>query len=249
MDLFDVARSCARRWYLCLPLLLIVGWFSYDAYSTVKPVYYAHAVVGLTPPSTKIYSPPQGVALARNGLLDIGGADLIANMTAVGLREPSALDGVVAGGGLPDYTSRLFPLPSGTQPLPMVMIEETAADPAAVTRTLELVIAQADKTLRRLQQQARVPEEEMVTPFVVSPPSVPTAGMPSRTRSTVAIFVAGAGLTVIATVFADILLSRLSAAMRRRRSAAAEVAAEPAEMPTEAPRPINAAPAGALEPR
>jgi len=87
------------------------------------------------------------------------------------------------------------------------------------------------------------------------------------------IFVAGAGLTVLATVLADVLLGQLSAARRRRRlaaaevsaepagtptevtrpterSAAAEVSAEPAETPTVVPQPMNAAPAeAALEPK
>jgi hypothetical protein len=252
LDLFDVARSCARRWYVFIPLLLIVGWFSYDVYSSVKPVYYGNAVVGLTPPNTKIYNAPQGVSLPRNGLLEIGGADLIANMAAVGLREPAAVSRVVAGGGQADYVSKLFPVPANTSPLPLVMIESTAADPAATTRTLELVIAQADVTLRDLQQEARVPEDQMVTPFVVSPPSTPAAGMPARTRSTMAIFVAGAGLAVLLTVVVDVLLVR-----RRAKRVRGLPSAEDAEEPKSAHSPTNAnepnqpttAPEGALEPR
>jgi hypothetical protein len=262
LDLFDVARSCARRWYVFLPLLLIVGWFSYDSYSSVKPVYYSNAVIGLTPPSTKVYNPPSGVPTPRNGLLDIGGADLIANMAAGGLREPSAVDAVVAAGGLPDYRSKMFPVPAGSSPLPMIMIEETAADPAAVTRTLELVIAQADVTLRALQQQAQVPETEMMTPFVVNSPSTPSAGMPSRTRSTVAIFVAGAGLVVLLTVIVDTLLIRLIRRKAKRVRGllvedVAEAEAVATEVETEDAVPANAnepndvttAPEGALEAR
>jgi hypothetical protein len=252
LDLFDVARSCARRWYLFLPLLLLVGWFSYDVYSSVKPVYYANAVIGLTPPNTKIYNAPQGVSLPRNGLLEIGGADLIANMAAVGLREPSAVDRVIAGGGLPDYVSKMFPVPANTSPLPLVMIESTAPDPAAATRTLELVIAQADVTLHDLQQQARVPEDQMVAPFVVSPPSTPAAGMPARTRSTVAIFVAGAGLAVLVTVMLDVLLVRRKA-RKVRGLPSAKGAEQPksAHLPADAIEPTHAttAPEGALEAR
>jgi hypothetical protein len=252
VDLFDVARACARRWWVFLPLLLIVGWFSYDVYSSVKPVYYGNAVIGLTPPSTKIYNAPQGVSLPRNGLLEIGGADLIANMATVGLREPAAVDRVVAGGGLPDYVSKMFPVPANTSPLPIVMIESTNADPAAVTRTLELVITQADVTLRALQRQAQIPEDQMVTPFVVSPPSTPAAGMPARTRSTIAIFVAGAGLAVLVTVVMDALLVRRKA-RRVRGLASSEDAEEPksAHLPTNSDEPNQAttAPEGALEAR
>ena len=111
MDLFDVARSCARRWYVFLPLLLIVAWYSHTAYSSVKPVHYSNAVIGLAGPNGRVEYAPSGVPLPRNGLLDVGGASLIANMTALGLREPSTVDAVVSGGGLPNYVSRMFPRP------------------------------------------------------------------------------------------------------------------------------------------
>ncbi len=50
MDLFDVARSCFRRWYVLLPLLAITAWYSYSTYSSVQPVYYANTIIGLAPP-------------------------------------------------------------------------------------------------------------------------------------------------------------------------------------------------------
>lgn len=238
MDLFDVVRSCARRWYIFLPLLAIVTWFSYSAYSKVQPVYYANAVIGISPPSVRVDNVPPGVPLPRNGLLDIGGASLIANMTAVGLREPSVVDQVVAAGGQPDYVSRMFPVPGTMPQLPLVMIEATEATPQAATRTLELVITQSEQTLRKLQQQARVPDDQMVAPFVVSPPSAPEAGMPSRTRSTIAIFAAGVGLTIVFTVIVDVLLSRLRRRIRERSRAKAEaVGPSPERTPSELPEP------------
>jgi hypothetical protein len=207
--------------------LAIVTWFSYSAYSSVTPVYYSNAVIGVAPPSTRIDNAPPGVPLPRNGLLDIGGASLIANMTTVGLKEPAVVDQVVAAGGQPDYVARMFPV-EGTMPqLPLIMIESTEADPDAVTKTLELVIAQSEETLRNLQQQARVPEDQMVAPFVVSPPTTPAAGMPARTRSTIAIFAAGFGLSVVVTVLVDVLLSR-----RRQRIEARPQATSAAEGPS-----------------
>ncbi len=101
------------------------------------------------------------------------------------------------------------PFPANTPPMPMIMIESSSGDPAEVTKTLELVLAQADGTLHDIQAQAQVPTNLMVSSFVVAPPSTPSAGMPSRTRSTVAIFIAGAGLTVLMTVLVDILLIRI----------------------------------------
>lgn len=242
MDLFDVVRSCARRWYVFVPLMLIVAWYSHSAYSSVKPVYYSNTVIGVVPPSMRVDNVPAGVPLPRNGLLDVGGASLIAQMATLGLREQSVVDRVVAAGGLPDYGSRMFPVPATAPPLPLIMIEETAADPADVSKTLGLVLEQAKVTLRTLQQQANVPEDQMVTPFVVSPPTPPAAAMPSRTRSTIAVFVAGAGLAVLVTVLADALLTRLNA-KRRKRLASAEVGAEPTpgDVPRDVHQPIPAA--------
>ena len=187
-------RSCFRRWYVFLPLLLVVAWFSYSAYSSVKPVYFSNAVIGLSPPSKMVENVPDGVPMPRNGLLDIGGAQLIANMTAIGLKQPAVVDRVVEAGGLPNYGAQMFPVPATVPQLPLVWVEATDPDPAAVTKTLELLIQQSSATLHSLQQQAHVPEDQMVTPFVVSPPGVPAKGTPSRTRSTMMIFVAGVGL-------------------------------------------------------
>ena len=57
--------------------------------------------------------------------------------------------------------------------LPLITIDVTAGKPAAVTKTLEVVLAQTQVTLRSLQQQAQVPEDQMMTPFLVSPPECP----------------------------------------------------------------------------
>jgi len=212
LDLFDVARSCVRRWYILLPLLLITFYYSHHLYASVKPVYYGNAVLALSAPSARVESPMQGQPIPRNGLMDIGGAALIANMSAMALRQPSAVNQVVAAGGLPNYSAKLFPVPPTQPPIPLVMIEETWADPASVTKTLDLVVNEFGVALRNIQQQAGVPEDQMVTPFVVSPPGEPAAAMPSRTQKTILRIGTGLALTLLLTVLVDVLLVR-----RRRR--------------------------------
>ncbi|MBS1692087.1 MAG: hypothetical protein JST91_07695 [Actinobacteria bacterium] len=224
MDLFDVVRSCLRRWYVALPLLLIAAWFSYSAYTSAKPVYYSSAVVGLAPPSTRVDQTAPGAEVRRNGLLDIGGASLIANIAAWGLHDPAVVDRVVAAGGRSDYVARMFPVPTTMPQLPLIMIEATEATPEDATNTVNLVIAQAEPTLRTLQQQARVPDDQMVELFVVSPTSAPAEAMPSRTRSTIAIFLAGAGLSVLVTVLADVFLVRRRARIEKRHEEQAATA-------------------------
>lgn len=243
MDLFDVARSCLRRWYLLLPMLLVVGWYVYSAYTTVVPVYYANTVIGLAPPNARVEHVDTGVPLPRNGLLDAGGATFIANMTAMGLQQQSVVDRVVAGGGLPDYYAKMLQVPPTIPQPPLIMVEITSAKREEVTRTLELVIKQAEDTLKSLQQQARVPADQMVGMFVVLPPTAPTATMPSRMKSTITIFVAGAGLALLVTVLADVLLTHFKSRAQRRRQAQSETVAgpDPGHPPTEVHQPINSA--------
>lgn len=217
MDLFDVVRSCFRRWYLVLPLLLITAWLSYHIYSAVKPVYYSNAVVSLAQPNSRLDQSQLGVPVPQNGLLESGGAPLIANLVVFGLRDPSVVEQVVAAGGQGDYTAKMFPVDSGMQQLPLIMIEATESDPAAAAKTVQLAVAQADPALRNLQQQAGVPDDQMVRALSVSPPSAPAAATPSRTRSTIAIFLAGAGLSVLLGLMSDVLLTRYTGSRRNHR--------------------------------
>ena len=84
----------------------------------------------------------------------------------------------------------------------------TNGDPDKVSKTLGLVLVKANVVLQSLQEHAQVPADQMVTPFEVAPPSTPSPGMPSRTRSTAAIFLAGVGLSILLTVVLDVLLAR-----------------------------------------
>lgn len=217
MDLFDVARACLRRWYIVLPLLAIAAWYSHHVYNSVKPEYYSNAVISMSPPSSRVDVRLDGSPVPRNGLLDVGGAGLVSNLTALGLRDPAVVAQVVAAGGQPNYVARIFPVPTNSPQLPMILIEATEPDPAAAKKTVELVVAQADPTLLALQQQAGVPDEQLLKPFTVSPPSAPVAGMPSRARSTVAVFAAGAGIAIVVAVVIDVLFMRWKARRQKRR--------------------------------
>lgn len=253
MDLFDVVRSCFRRWYIVLPLLAMTAWFCHHMYTSVKPVYYSNAVISMAPPGTRTDVSPNGSPVPRNGLLDVGGAGLIANLTAIGLRDPSVIAQVVAAGGQPSYFARIFPVPPNSPQLPLILIEATEADPAAASTTVEAVVAQADPTLQRLQQQANVPDDQMVKSFTVSPPSVPTPGVPSRTRSTIVVGVAGAGIAVLVAVVVDLLLLRWKSRRQKRRQSRVQTpdGAEPpqaAQPPLEPASTYESAPAHRTDP-
>jgi hypothetical protein len=212
VDLFDVIRSCFRRWYVVLPLLLATAWFVHHTYTAVKPVYYSSAVVGIAPPNSTVQYGEPGAAVPRNGLLETGGAMLIMNMAVLGFDDPSVRAQVVAGGGKADFVVKMFPSPaSGAGPqeqLPLIMIEATEDDPNSAARTIELAAAQADPVMRNLQQQAGVPDALMAHALSASPPSAPIAAAPSRTRSALYLSALGAAIAILVGVVVDVLLMR-----------------------------------------
>lgn len=225
MGSFSLKRSCYRRWYVIVPLLLMTAWYSYHFYGVVQPVYDGKSVVGLTAPNFRVLDTEPGHEVRGNGLLYIGGAQLIAEQTALGLREPSVVDRVVAAGGVPWYVSKTVPLNAGQ--LPLITIDVTAGKPAAVTKTLEVILAQTQVTLRSLQQQAQVPEDQMMTPFLVSPPGVPTASYAARFPSTAQRFLAGVALSILLTVLVDVLLTHRKSRTQERQQVLVGASAGP----------------------
>jgi hypothetical protein len=226
VDLFDVVRSCFRRWYVVLPLLLIALWFSHRVYNSAKPVYYSNAAVSVAPPNIQVPVGTPGAAVPRNGLEDVGGATLIPNLLVFGLSDPSVVAQVVAAGGQANYTVKMFPVPATSPELPLIMIEASEPDPIAASKTVALVVAQTDPALRTLQQQAGVPDDQMVKALVVSPPSAPAGGMPSRTKSTMTIAAAGAGIAILVGLVVDVLLMRWKAHRRNRRQTRVQTAGD-----------------------
>jgi hypothetical protein len=221
VDLFDVVRACFRRFYVVLPLVVIAVWFAHGKYDSVKPVFYSNAVFALAQPSSQVPVVMPGQEILRNGLVDAGGAALLANMIILRLGAPEVRAQVVADGGQPNYRVMLFPTAPTAPPLPMVMIDATEQDPVSATKTVDLVLAQADPVLAAAQQQAGVPEEQWVKSLVVSPATPPVSGIPSRTRATIAILVAGVALALLAAVLVDVLVLRWKANRQRSRGRAA----------------------------
>lgn len=208
MDLFDVFRACVRRWYVVLPILFITGIFAHNFYNSVKPVYYSSAVVGIAPSNMQWQYSGNGVPIPRNGLLDTGGATLITNMAVLGY-DSSVRAKVVTDGGKGDFIVRMFPVPAvGPQEqLPLILIEATEGDPISAKRTVELAVRQAEPILYNLQQQAGVPDPQMVRALVLSPPTAAAEGLPSRKRSTAGIIGAGLGSAILVAIVFDLLFT------------------------------------------
>ena len=116
------------------------------------------------------------------------------------------------------------------------MIEASSPDPALVAQTIELVSAQGEGTLIGLQERAGVPPEVMLHTYPLGSVGEPVPAMPSRTRSTVAVFVAGVGLAVLLTVLVDIYMVRRKA---RRSEARQNPETAPAAATTRDAEPVD----------
>jgi hypothetical protein len=221
MDLLDVVRSCIRRWYIVIPLLAVTAWISYSQYTSVKPVYYANAVVGLAPSNEQVQYTADGSPIPRNGLLDVGGAELVMNLVVLGFDDPAVKARVVAGGGMSNFTVRMFPGPSSSQQsqqgqLPLIMVEATEFDPTSVAKTVDLAASEANSVLIAVQQQAGVPDRQMAKAIQASQPQA-VMGTPSRRKSLAVTLVFGVGLAILAGVAVDALVNRLQKWRRQRR--------------------------------
>lgn len=228
LEPIDVLRTCLRRWYITLPILAIAASYAYGSYTSVKPVYYANSVVGVAGSNEQTQFNPDGRPTARNGLLDIGGAGLIMNLVVLGFDDPEVRSRVVAGGGKGNFTVRMFPAPPAAvqAPLPLIMIEATEPDAGSAAKTVELAASQADAVLLAIQQQASVPESQMVRAIRASSPKAVRA-LPSRTKSSLLILGAGAAFAILAGVVVDALITRWQQWLHKRPTSGLEVSDTP----------------------
>ena len=207
MDLFDVVRICAKRWYVFLPLFLIGTGYAYHSYTSVKPVYYANSVISIAPSNKRdsFSSEPMDV----NGLLEEGGPTFITNLAVIAASDPGFIQKVVAAGGAPNFTVKNFPAPMGVLvPLPLIMIETTQGDLSSAMQTIAIAAGSIDTVFRDVQQSAGVADPQMARAIVVSPARSALA-MPSRTRSSAGVFFGGLGLAILASVIADVFATRV----------------------------------------
>lgn len=217
MDLFDVGKICARRWYIFVPIIVLTVLASVSTFFLSNPVYSSNAAISIALPSTHFEPAAPGVGVARNGLVDAGGGLLVSNLIVASLNEDSVRAKVVAAGGKDNYTAKMFPTAAGAQPIPVVVIQAVEPDPASAFRTVELVTEQAGLVTKQLQQAAGVPVDQMVTSLVVSPPSQPVAGSSGRLKATLGVLLIGVAAAVLITVITHLLSLRMPHLLSKRQ--------------------------------
>lgn len=215
MDLFDVLKTCARRWFVFIPLLVVTILIAYSNYSGVKPVYFGNVSVGLTAPSTKIQqsSSTAPVTVNSNGLVDAGGVSYLASLLSMAMNESGTKSTVREQGGTVGYNAKVFTQTTGV-PVPILVISASGTSAVAVQRTLQLAVGQAEPVLQSVQGDAGVPNTSRYRALSPSEVPVPGGGFPSRTRQAVATILGGLLVSVVLTVAADAVIQYI---LRRRR--------------------------------
>ena len=198
----------------------MTGWLAHGSYTTVKPVYYANAVVGAAPPNEQTLYNPGGGPTPRNGLLDMGGAQLIMNLVVLGFEDPQVVERIVAAGGHRNFTVKMVPTPvseggAAGQPLPLIFFEATQDTADMAVKTVAAAAAQADFVLVGIQKQAGVPDSQLLHALPATQP-IARPGIPSRNKGTVNLLLLGVSSAFLAGFGLDVLVRRLRNKRSRR---------------------------------
>lgn len=217
MDLFTIVGAMFRRWYITVPLLILVLFFAYRAYAAVEPLYTSSRSIVVLPSLPEDEELPEddatSTAVADNPYSGQGGsrfavAVLTRNINSTAFEERLQLD----------PAQDLSYEASSSSNQPMIHVEATAPSEEAVHDLLDRVVGESASVLDEFQAEAGAPE---ITRYRIAP-AVPAGPVedatPSRLRGAGAIAVLGGGLTAALVVGGDALLaSRL-----RRREALAD---------------------------
>lgn len=219
MDVYSLARSCARRWYVFLPILFVFTVLAVTRYENAATTYSATSSLVVLPPNTVSTAESASSAGGAPTVRQINpfaygssGDRTAANALAAVLSgaDSSQLPRQITGGS---YSVTVL------QSQPVIVLTSQAATQAAAERVLQDVTANAKAALDQLQSQAGAPAG---TYYQVVP-----AGAPADLGGTKQ----GASRTLIGLILAGLLLATIAAAgldaiLERRGQA--RVAAQPA---------------------
>jgi hypothetical protein len=217
VDALDVVRACFRQKFVVLALMVIVAWIVFQPHKSAKPAYYSDTIVGMAPSNLQWPIGCDGAPAPKNGLLDIGGEDLVTSMAVYAFNQPSVKGRVVAGGGTANFFAEAVKtFDSAGKPgpeKPLIRIEAIAEDPHVAQNTAQLAAAEADHVLGDIQQQAGVPDEQMVKAITIAPASVPVTPMQGPRK--LAIYRAMIGITIV--IFVSVGIDSILTRRRRRK--------------------------------
>ena len=234
MSLAEMGRVIRRRWYVLLPLLILVAVLTAGVDKSIPRQYQSTGMVSLlaSQQSTKGTSTLPGTG---NPFLSF---DSSLNDTADFLvRRVDSTDAAkqLAGEGVGTYTAVL-----AASQGPFIQLTANGATPQAAKAAMTTLIAYTGVQLTALQVQQGVPAQDMITAATIVPGSPPSALNKQRDQDSLGAGAAALALAVLATFALDSVAMRRRAREGRRlaaRSTSATSAAMrwPEEIPAEQP--------------
>lgn len=205
MDLLGVLRSCVRRWYVFLPILVLTAWLGRDQYGQAQPEYTSTATVVIAPSTDLVYN--------RGRQTDTG---LVVTSPFNGSEGPRVLAGLLVR-ALSTGTVRQQLLPAGgaavtasrnvQEDATVVSLQVVAGSAKADAVAVDAVRKGADGVLAQIQYDAGAPKGQLFNAVSGGPVDPPLVAYPDRVRGVVAIGLAGVLLAVVLSVVAQSLMA------------------------------------------
>lgn len=213
MDLWDLIRVSARRWYVLLPLLVIVGAATYSARSNAKPEYTAHSAV-------LVRETPRTTPLAKDQVASANPfSQLGMTVTAEALRV-RATSGEIRRTLRERGLSTTYDIVRTDDRTPILTVTVRGKTPAVVTATLTAVLDGLDTDLQAQQASVLATANTVVVVQRLDGIGAVASDYGGKQRATFLTFGVGAILALAFTVLFDVALR----ARRRDQQALDQVA-------------------------
>ncbi len=209
MDFGEIFRVLRRRWRVSVPALLLTMIAAVGAYLAWPTTYQSTAEITLLGPRSLATQPGNG----NNPYLVVGGLGPLSNILVSDLSTQQAAQQLAARGVTETFTPGIPPFAAG----PFVTLELEGKDPAAIQRSMPVVISFAEQRLKALQENRsiRTPSVGLVGATVIAQPNAPTPVLKRKEE-----LVAGVAILGIIAVFVLSFSAEARAIRRQRKSSA-----------------------------
>ncbi|MGH3716723.1 MAG: hypothetical protein ACRDT4_25180 [Micromonosporaceae bacterium] len=199
MDMWDIVRVMWRRWYVVVPLLLVVMGTTLSAGAFIHPEYTSTASVLLVPPADRPESLKPGEK--GNPWLDVGPVAM-AEAVSIAVQSKSSRDTVAADGVEALYEVGVLPRSS------IVLIEVSATSPQQARAGATRVIALIEDEVDRRQAPYQPKPTHQISTQVLDPGDNVVASQTGLRRGQAMILFAGMLLTAGLAIAVDAVLRR-----------------------------------------
>ena len=195
MLIWDLLRTCLKRWYIIVIGLALVGAGSYFVYDKTPLTYEANGSVVLIPPR-------DSVLVGDNPYLYLGGLEQALGVLSVRMMSSEVMDTLQERHPKMEYTLGKDTTTAG----PIMAITVVSSDEAMTLPALGSVIDLVPEQMGRLQEDLNVPKNSRITTQTLAMDEKPKVLTKDRTRM-VAIVVAGGvtGVLLFTALFDRIL--------------------------------------------